>query len=204
MEGFIYIWYDRKRNMYYIGCHWGTEDDGYICSNNRMRDAYRRRPNDFRRRIIQKGITRENLLEEEYKWLQLVPDDQLGKKYYNLRKHKWGHWSTDENSKLSISEKISQKNKGRTYQNRKKPEPFSEEHRKNMSIGKMGNTNSLGRKLSKEHRQKISESNRGKTMSIEVREKISKTLMCHPVSLEARKKISESNIQRYKHSDKEI
>ena len=89
MEGFIYIWYDRKRNMYYIGCHWGTEDDGYICSNNRMRDAYRRRPNDFKRRIIQNGITRENLLEEEYKWLQLIPDNQLGKKYYNLRKHKW-------------------------------------------------------------------------------------------------------------------
>ena len=24
--GFIYIWYDRKRKMYYIGCHLGTED----------------------------------------------------------------------------------------------------------------------------------------------------------------------------------
>ena len=40
--GFVYIWYDKKRKMYYIGSHWGTDDDGYICSSNRMRDAYRR------------------------------------------------------------------------------------------------------------------------------------------------------------------
>ena len=47
--GFIYIWYDNFRKMYYIGRHWGTEDDGYICSSNRMRDAYRRRPNKIGR-----------------------------------------------------------------------------------------------------------------------------------------------------------
>lgn len=84
--GFIYIWYDRKHKRFYIGCHWGTEDDGYICSSTWMRNSFKRRPNDFKRRIIRKGITKENLLEEEYKWLQLIPDDQLGKKYYNLIK----------------------------------------------------------------------------------------------------------------------
>lgn len=26
--GFVYIWRDRKYNRYYIGCHWGREDDG--------------------------------------------------------------------------------------------------------------------------------------------------------------------------------
>ena len=31
--GFIYIWFDTKRKMYYIGCHVGKEDDGYICSS---------------------------------------------------------------------------------------------------------------------------------------------------------------------------
>ena len=107
--GFIYIWYDCKRKMYYIGSHYGTEDDGYICSSNRMRDAYRRRSHDFKRRIIKNKIDRSNLLEEEHKWLQLIPDDELGKKYYNLRKHKWGHWSTDEKTKLSIKEKIIKK-----------------------------------------------------------------------------------------------
>jgi hypothetical protein len=105
--GFIYIWYDSRRKMYYIGSHYGTKDDGYICSSNRMRDAYRRRPQDFRRRILKINILRNELLDEEYKWLQLIPDDELGKKYYNLRKHKWGHWSTDENKRLTVGEKIS-------------------------------------------------------------------------------------------------
>ena len=50
--GFVYIWRDRKHKMFYIGCHWGTEDDGYVCSSNRMRNAYNRRPNDFKRKII--------------------------------------------------------------------------------------------------------------------------------------------------------
>jgi NUMOD3 motif len=104
--GFIYLWYDMKRKMFYIGSHWGTEDDGYICSSNRMRDAYRRRPNDFKRKIIQKNISRDVLLNEEHKWLQMISDDELGKKYYNLRKHKWGHWSTDISSNLSVQEKI--------------------------------------------------------------------------------------------------
>lgn len=105
--GFIYIWYDRKRKMYYLGSHWGTENDGYICSSNRMRDAYRRRPHDFKRRIIQQSIKRVDLLNEEYKWLQLISDDELGKKYYNLRKHKWNHWSIDEEKRIKISKKIS-------------------------------------------------------------------------------------------------
>lgn len=112
-EGFIYIWYDRKRTMFYIGCHWGTIDDGYICSSNRMRDAYRRRPHDFKRRIIQKGIERGNLLSEEYKWLSLIPDDQLGKRYYNHSKHHFGHWSSNPQQVLSMREKNLGKNNPR-------------------------------------------------------------------------------------------
>ena len=105
--GFIYIWFDRKRKMFYIGSHWGMEDDGYICSSNRMRDAYRRRPKDFKRRIIQRNIMRNALLDEEHKWIQLIQDTELGKKYYNLRKHKWGHWSTDKETRQKVREKLS-------------------------------------------------------------------------------------------------
>jgi hypothetical protein len=104
--GFIYIWYDRKRKMFYIGSHFGTKDDGYICSSNRMRDAYRRRPFDFKRRIIETNITRDLLLETEHKWLSLISEHKLGKKYYNLRQHKWGHWSTDENRRMTVGQKI--------------------------------------------------------------------------------------------------
>jgi hypothetical protein len=106
--GFVYLWYDRKRKMYYVGCHWGTEGDGYICSSKRMRDAYRRRPEDFKRRIIEKTDNKLNLYEIEYKWLSMIDDTDLGKKYYNLMNHKWVHWSSDENRLLSVKEKVSQ------------------------------------------------------------------------------------------------
>ena len=51
-HGFVYIWYDRKHKRYYIGSHWGTEDDGYICSSKWMMQAYKLRPKDFTRKII--------------------------------------------------------------------------------------------------------------------------------------------------------
>lgn len=103
--GFVYIWYDRKRKMYYIGSHWGTEDDGYICSSNRMRDAYRRRPNDFKRRIIEKTNTRENLLNIEQKWLLLAEDNK--ERYYNLCFTTKKPWWNDKQSRLTVGQKIS-------------------------------------------------------------------------------------------------
>lgn len=27
--GFIYIWFDKKKRRFYIGCHWGHENDNY-------------------------------------------------------------------------------------------------------------------------------------------------------------------------------
>jgi hypothetical protein len=109
---FIYIWFDRKNKMYYIGCHYGTEHDGYICSSKRMRDVYRKRPQDFKRRIIQRNIPREKLLEEEYKWLQMIPDRELGKQYYNHSKKHFGHWINSKNVD-EIKQKCGSKNKGK-------------------------------------------------------------------------------------------
>ena len=92
-QGFIYIWYDRKKKMYYIGCHWGHEWDRYICSSKRMKYAYGVRHEDFKRRIIQRNIPKDKLLEEEHKWLSLIPDKELGKQYYNHSNKHFGHWS---------------------------------------------------------------------------------------------------------------
>src|SRR5271166_1553209 len=94
--GFVYIWYDSAKSKqngpdkirrFYIGRHWGTEDDGYICSSNWMRDAYRRRPEDFERKIISKTNIKEELLNSELKWLSFIKEEELGKKYYNLNKN---------------------------------------------------------------------------------------------------------------------
>ncbi|NBW12462.1 MAG: hypothetical protein EBR82_30965 [Caulobacteraceae bacterium] len=105
--GFVYIWMDRKHKRFYIGCHWGTQDDGYICSSNWMRRSYKRRPNDFKRRILEKVVSRDQLLIAEGKWLYLIPNEELGKKYYNLTNHVNGHWTSDNEKQISIKEKIS-------------------------------------------------------------------------------------------------
>lgn len=181
--GFIYVWFDRKRKMFYIGSHWGTTDDGYICSSNRMRDAYRRRPQDFKRRILKSHIEKQNILDEEHKWLRLIKDSELGKKYYNLRKHKWGHWSTDTKSSLTVKEKISfnTKNAMNTPEMREKMRPIWEANR--------------GRVQSEEEKQKRAKSNTGKKRTEETKHKISesnKGRVMGPLSDEHRKKVSEA------------
>lgn len=102
--GFVYIWFDRYRKMYYIGCHWGSKDDGYICSSNWMRDAYRRRPHDFKRKII--SIVRnskEDLFEEEFRWLSMIKDNELKTRYYNIKKSKFNgkNWINTTRERIS-------------------------------------------------------------------------------------------------------
>ena len=114
MDGFVYIWYDVKKAKFYIGSHWGSQSDGYVCSSQWMLRAYRRRPNDFKRRILSIHDDRCLLLSEELRVLNLIRDDELGKKYYNLAKHS-GHWhasnlkSTREKLKASWTEERKQK-----------------------------------------------------------------------------------------------
>jgi hypothetical protein len=110
--GFVYLWFDRKHKRYYIGSHWGTEDDGYVCSSPWMIKAYKIRPEDFKRRIIIKIYkSRKDLLEEEYRWLSMISDEEIiNKKYYNRTKHKIGHWSA-ENYERDIKKRISIKTK---------------------------------------------------------------------------------------------
>ncbi|AGR47772.2 HNH DNase-like protein [Sinorhizobium phage phiM7] len=111
--GFIYLWYDRKHKRYYVGSHWGTLDDGYDCSSTWMKNSLKRRPQDFKRRILQYVHDRDNILIEEHKWLSLIADEELGTKYYNLTKHHPGHWSTDPDARLTIGQKISKAQTGR-------------------------------------------------------------------------------------------
>jgi len=179
--GFIYIWYDRKRKMYYIGCHAGKEDDGYICSSKWMRDAYRYRKQDFKRRIIKRNILIDDLLTEEYKWLSLILDNELGKKYYNLNKHHFGHWHIDIESRKTVKQKLSEASKllhqdpeykKKFLEGRKKMPPQTQQQ-----IEKRAKSNT-GKKRTEETKRKISESNKGKVMG--------------PLSDEHRQKVSES------------
>lgn len=95
-SGFVYIWRDRKHKRYYIGSHWGKEDDNYICSSSWMKKSYKKRPQDFKRRILISGINnRLELYEEEQKWFNFIKQEEIGKKYYNLTKIVKLHWTTD-------------------------------------------------------------------------------------------------------------
>jgi len=110
--GFVYIWYDRKHKRYYIGSHWGTIDDGYVCSSPWMMQAYKKRPHDFKRRILEHiNTTREDLLKAEYKWLSLIKEEEIKTRYYNLNIRATGHWSAYPDKVKTIKEKISLKTK---------------------------------------------------------------------------------------------
>lgn len=109
--GFVYIWFDRKHKRYYIGMHWGREDDGYICSSTWMKNAYKRRPEDFKRRILNRVYSnRKELYEKEKYWLSLIKEEELKVKYYNLSKTVADTWLNEE-SRLARNQKISIKTK---------------------------------------------------------------------------------------------
>jgi hypothetical protein len=167
--GFVYIWYDRKRKMYYIGSHWGTEDDGYICSSNRMRDAYRRRPQDFKRKIIQKIYTnRYDLLEQEELLLSKIKNEEIGLKYYNLIKIAKHIYHGNEEKRKSAYQKI------------------SEHHKNNPNWGSWGK----GKKQTEETKQLLREANRKQFENpnqIEIRKQKSKELWQNPEYLEKQK-----------------
>lgn len=104
--GFVYLWFDRKHKRYYVGSHWGTEDDGYICSSSWMKRAYLRRSSDFKRRILTKNIPREILRNVEKYWLNMIKRHELRFRYYNLITNAEYLWHDDSKRSLSIKEKI--------------------------------------------------------------------------------------------------
>lgn len=107
--GFVYIWFDRKHKRYYIGCHWGNEDDGYICSSPWMRNSFNRRPEDFKRKVITRVYTNRNdLYEEEYRWLSMIKPEELhGVKYYNIKVYHYNHWAANKESNINVKQKLS-------------------------------------------------------------------------------------------------
>lgn len=117
--GFVYIWLDRKHKRYYIGCHWGYADDGYICSSSWMKKAYKKRPEDFKRRILKNNIeTRHETYDEEYKWLKLIKPEEIRPisdkpRYYNLNIKNNNMWHRHEENIKIVGQKISATKKGR-------------------------------------------------------------------------------------------
>ena len=153
--GFIYIWYDRKHQRYYLGRHWGTENDGYICSQSNMRNNFKNRPEDFKRRIVSIVNDKQALVEEEQRWLNMIDVEELGKKYYNINNRATTPTMRGRKHSAETVQKIRSKNIGKTRTEETKQKlrkPKSEEHKKKLSKSK-----------SEEHKKKLSESKKGKT-----------------------------------------
>jgi hypothetical protein len=154
--------------------HWGAENDGYVCSSPWMKQAYKHRPADFKRRILQKVYTnRKDLYEAEKYWLSLIKDNELRLRYYNLSKNvhdtwlneelylsrkeklKNNHWSKNIDIADEIRNKISEKNKGKSPPN--KGIDWTDEQREMYTIAMKGHKKP---ERSIEHKQKISENNK--------------------------------------------
>ena len=118
--GFVYLWYDRKHKRFYVGCHWGTEDDGYICSSPWMIQAYKIRPEDFKRRILKTKIdTREKTYIEEQRWLNMIKPSEIKPvneipRYYNLNVKNNEVWHKYPEKIKTIGEKISAAKTGKS------------------------------------------------------------------------------------------
>jgi hypothetical protein len=124
--GFIYVWFDKKYKRYYVGSHWGNENDGYVCSSRMMRQSYNRRPDDFKRRIVKRIYTnRKDLLIEEERWLSMIDpnkttprnttaESRTNVRYYNIKLGTQNQWWSDIDSSKTIGEKISASKKGKS------------------------------------------------------------------------------------------
>ena len=171
--GFVYLWYDRKHKRFYVGCHWGTEDDGYICSSRWMKQSYKRRPQDCKRRILKTGLERQDMYVEEQKYLDMINKDEIkpineSPKYYNLCLSSKKPWHQYEDRAKTIGEKI--------------------------SLAKRGKSNGP---LSEETKQKISEANRGKVRTEEQRKRNGDARRGQNLSEEHKQKIKDGLRRRY-------
>jgi hypothetical protein len=167
--GFVYLWYDKKHKRYYVGCHWGTVDDGYICSSTWMKSSYLRRPNDFKRRILKTSLSREQMYIEEQYYLDLQKPEEKKIRYYNLNTKNGDPWHKHPLKNASVGQKISYSKKGKSTGPRDPSVGKKISEAKKKAFAERGG-------MSEEHKQKLREAKLGKKLSPEHREKVIQTL----------------------------
>jgi len=167
--GFVYLWFDSEKKMFYLGSHAGTIEDGYIGSGIRFIRAYNIRPQSFKRRIIEYTFGDYNeLLIREQSWLNLIKDEELHTRYYNQKK-----WAT-----------------GGSVKGRKQPK--TEEHIQKLRKPRKDTSNFHAPKT-EEHRRKISEGLKNADLSNRIGPMLGKTQ-----TLESRKLMSDQAKNRTK------
>lgn len=190
-EAFVYLWFNSTENMFYLGYHKGSPEDGYSHSSKILEQFDANNPPiGWRRRILAVG-TQSEMRQLEYELLKTRK--KKWNKYYNIA----AGWSfpisqhlrdtiSVSNSKREWSEfsrkKLSESIKGENHPLYGKK--HSEEARQKMSQAKVGKKlteehkakiNPTGRKHSQETKDKIAEANRKRVWSDASREKLSKS-----------------------------
>lgn len=102
-KGFVYLWHNTLRNMWYLGKHIGSPDDLYAHSSKRMESFKMNNvPPYYRRRIIFTG-TAEEVKKEESRLLRRLHDrHEKWDKYYNEHK---GYSFSEKKKEIVTTEK---------------------------------------------------------------------------------------------------
>jgi hypothetical protein len=146
-----------------------------------MKLSYKRRPNDFKRKILERNILdKKDMFDKEYVWLSMIRKSELGIRYYNLNNNHNNHWSSNKISTLSLREKISataKKNaqdplyrekylKGIEKRDNRSSDPVVREKRRQSMLKAMEvkfpkeKRREVSKKRSQEHRNKLSEASK--------------------------------------------
>lgn len=176
-----------------------------------MRDAYRRRPQDFKRRVVCIVTNKKKLVIEEQRWLDMIKPEECGIRYYNKtlksttpsmrgRKH-----SEKTKQKMSLAQKgkVVSENQKVLISNSLK-EHFSNEDVRKKQSDKIKTAWRENRKVFLEGIKKGSNSRVGKERPKEVKEKISKSHLGKKKSEETRQRMADSHKGKKHHSQEHL
>ena len=160
-EAFVYLWYDSRSKMFYLGKHKGTPDDGYTHSSSIWEhfssDSV---PEGVKRRVLIYGSDKD-MYELETKLL-LNRKEKCWDRYYNA--NICGDFYRPSESYTPHTEeskrKISEAHKGKK---------LTEKTKRKMSKA------ALGRKHTEETKRKISEAILGRKRTEETKRKMSES-----------------------------
>jgi hypothetical protein len=97
-EAFVYKWTNILTLNWYVGFHYGTLDDGYICGSKTVRNMITSNPQDWIRTIIAEGTSKE-MNELETTILQTI-DARSDIRSYNRHNNHKGCYSPGWNKGL--------------------------------------------------------------------------------------------------------
>jgi hypothetical protein len=84
--GYVYMWCDMERDMFYIGSHKGSIFDNYKSGSKWLNDSIKKRPHTFKMLVLDYyyGDDRHELYDLETKWLKFY-NVESNDAYYNFK-----------------------------------------------------------------------------------------------------------------------